>query len=107
MTHRITIRPKASIDTDECFDYIREKDEEAAMRFFDAIRETFANLARMPRMGKRYGRGPESASPLRQWPVKGFRSYLIFYRVYAAEIEIIRILPASRDLTQLLKDELS
>jgi toxin ParE1/3/4 len=105
MTHRIKIRPKASIDTDDCFAYIVQNNEDSALRFFDAVRQTFADLARMPRVGKRYRHSAKPDLQLHQWPVRGFRAYLIFYRISETEIEIVRILPASRNLDQILANE--
>jgi toxin ParE1/3/4 len=48
MTRRIAIRPAASIDIDQHVDYLMQTDIAIAMRFFDAARQTFATLARMP-----------------------------------------------------------
>jgi toxin ParE1/3/4 len=75
------------------------------MRFFDAVRQTFADLGRMPGIGKRYHHSAKPKINLHQWPVRGFRAYLIFYQIHSAEIEIVRVLPASRNIHQILKDE--
>ncbi|BAY12274.1 type II toxin-antitoxin system RelE/ParE family toxin [Calothrix sp. NIES-2098] len=42
MTKRIIITPKASLDIDEHFAYIAQENSDAALHFFDAVRETFA-----------------------------------------------------------------
>jgi len=39
------------------------------------------------------------------WPVPGFRNYLIFYRIAADDIQILRVLHAARDLESTLEDE--
>lgn len=54
MTKRIVITPKASLDIDEYFAYIAQENPDTALLFFDSVRETFAQLARMPGMGSRY-----------------------------------------------------
>jgi toxin ParE1/3/4 len=107
MTHRIKIRPKANIDVDDCFLYLVQENEDAALNFFDAVRQTFADLGRMPGMGKRYQHPTRQDLNLHQWPVKGFRAYLIFYRIHAAEIEIVRVLPAVRNIDQILQNEIN
>jgi toxin ParE1/3/4 len=107
MTRTIVIRPKASLDLDDCFIFIAQNNEDAATRFFDSVRQTYANLARMPRMGTVYHATSDQNSDLRKWPVKGFRGYLIFYRVHETEIEIVRVLPAARNIDQILESDLN
>ncbi len=51
MTRQIVIRPKASDDLDEQFAYIAKDNMDAALRFFDATRETISQLAKMPGIG--------------------------------------------------------
>jgi toxin ParE1/3/4 len=104
MTHRIRTLPKADFDIDDCVAYIAEDNEDSALRFFDAVRQTFADLARMPGIGKRYSNVSHPDLNLHQWPVRGFRKYLIFYRIKEDEIVIERLLPASRNIDQIFKD---
>jgi toxin ParE1/3/4 len=40
MTKRIVITPRASQDIDEHFAYIAQNNPDAALRFFDAVRQT-------------------------------------------------------------------
>jgi toxin ParE1/3/4 len=79
MTKRIIITPKASLDIDEHFAYIAQSNNEAALKFFDSTRQTFAQLARFPGMGSLYSVDNYSLQGLRKWAVKGFKKYLIFY----------------------------
>lgn len=51
MTKRIIIRPRASADLDKQFAYIAANNFDAALRFFDAARQTFSQLAQMPGIG--------------------------------------------------------
>ena len=51
---KIIVRPQVNLDVEDYVDYLSQYDEDRAFRFFDAVRETFADLARMPGMGKRY-----------------------------------------------------
>lgn len=104
MSHRIFIRPAASVDLDQHVAYLIQNNSEAAMRFFDAARQTFAALARMPGIGRIYRTGEDETQDIRRWAVKGFKNYLIFYRSDDTVIEIIRILHAAQDLDRLLED---
>lgn len=105
MTKRIVLRPKASQDLDEQFAYIAETDLEAAFRFFDAARLTFAQIARMPGMGSLYPVANQRLQGMRKWAVKGFRRYIIFYCDCDNAVEIVRILSAARDISSILEGE--
>jgi toxin ParE1/3/4 len=39
---------------------------------------------------------------VRQWGIKNFQDYLIFYRLQDEQIEILRVLHGSRDLAGIL-----
>lgn len=105
MTRRILIRPLASQDLDDLFDYIAQNNPDAALRFFDATRQTIARLAQTPGLGSSYRVNNPRLAGLRKWGVKGFERYLIFYRSGDEILEVVRILPAVRDLTTLLEGE--
>jgi toxin ParE1/3/4 len=100
MNRGIVTRPQAMFDIDDCFIFMAQSSEDKALQFFDAVRQTFAALARMPGMGSLYL--PMQHLDWRKWPVKGFRGYLIFYRVHENTIEILRVLPTSRDIDLIL-----
>lgn len=51
MTKSIVITPRASQDLDDHYAYIAQNNSDAALRFFDATRQTFAKLAQMSGMG--------------------------------------------------------
>ncbi|MBV9388233.1 MAG: hypothetical protein JOZ78_17570 [Chroococcidiopsidaceae cyanobacterium CP_BM_ER_R8_30] len=59
MRGRISIRPAASIDIDAARCLPDVKQPQTAMRFFDAARQTFATLARMPKVGRIYRNGED------------------------------------------------
>ncbi|MGJ5631779.1 type II toxin-antitoxin system RelE/ParE family toxin [Nostoc sp. CALU 1950] len=105
MTKRIVITPKASLDIDEYFAYIAQDNPDTALLFFDSVRETFAQLARMPGMGSRYPLENLRLQGLRKWAVKGFKKYLIFYFERDESIEVVRILYAGQDIERILEQE--
>jgi toxin ParE1/3/4 len=94
----IIISVEASTDLSEYYDFIAQSNPTTALRFFDAARQTFAQIARFPEIGARY----QSEQDLRKWHVKGFRKYLIFYRFRSRSIEILRIIYANRNIDQIL-----
>ncbi|WP_017747469.1 type II toxin-antitoxin system RelE/ParE family toxin [Scytonema hofmannii] len=79
MTLRIFITPKANLDIDDLFNYIAQNNPDAALRFFDATRNTIAKLAQTPGLGSIYYVNTPRLQGLRKWGVKGFEKSLIFY----------------------------
>jgi toxin ParE1/3/4 len=54
MNRRILIHEDASLDLQEHCNYLAQNNRDSAFQFFDAARQTFAALARMPGMGNLY-----------------------------------------------------
>jgi toxin ParE1/3/4 len=104
MTRRISILPAASIDIDQHVAYLIQNNPKVAMRFFDAARQTFAALARMPSIGRIYRKDEDETQDIRRWTVKGFKNYSIFYRFDTTVLEIIRVPHAAQDLDRFLED---
>lgn len=105
MSKQIVITAKASTDLDAHFAYIAEGDMEAALRFFDAARATFAQIARLPKIGNLYPLKNPKLKGLRKWPIKGFKKYLIFYLNYDSEVQIVRVLYGSQNLFKILEKD--
>ncbi len=101
----ILITPKASKDIDNITDYIAENNPDAALRFFDATRQTIAKLAQTPQIGSLYPLANSRLQGLRKWKVKGFDKYLIFYLIENNLLKIIRIIHVSRDISTILNQE--
>ena len=102
MTRQIFITPKANEDLDNYFAYIAENNPNAALRFFDAARQTFANLARIPGMGNPYSMRNLRLQGLRKRAIAGFENYLIFYH-NDERIDILRVFHAARDIKSILE----
>jgi toxin ParE1/3/4 len=103
MTRRILIHENATIDIHEHFGYLAQNNQDQAFRFFDAARQTFAALARMPGMGQIYESEEDDILNIRKWSVKNFKKYLIFYRYDDEIIEILRVIQANSNFAPLLK----
>lgn len=86
----ITKRPKAKSDLTEIWDYIADDSEAQADKFLDRVDSTIRTVASTPYMGRSR---KELSEGLRSFPVG---QYLIFYRLIANGIEIVRVLHGSR-----------
>ena len=103
MSGTIVVQPAAEQDLDEHADYLAESSFETAVRFSRAVAETFQQIASLPMMGSpRRFRNPALVG-LRMWRVRGFESYLIFYRPTDDGIEVLRVLHGARDIEALLE----
>ena len=94
-------RPQVIRDLIELATYIAEDNMDASDRFLVATEETFKQLAQTPKMGKRCQFSPNLID-VRQQAIKGFRRYLIFYRLIDSEVEILRVIHRARDIEDIL-----
>ncbi|OUC16123.1 MAG: hypothetical protein B0A82_03275 [Alkalinema sp. CACIAM 70d] len=104
MSRTIAIYPQVEKDVQGIYRYIAANDRDRAITFFDAVRETFADLARMPGLGQVYESGENDLVNLHRWFVKGFKTYLIFYLFDDVSITIVRVIDGRRDLTEILNE---
>jgi toxin ParE1/3/4 len=101
----IFVRHAAELDAFGYFQYIRENNPEAALRFLEAIDGTVENLARQPLKGRlRKFRGRDLKN-IRSWRVDGFENYLIFYRFAGMRLEILRIKHGAMDFPLALRQD--
>src|SRR6266446_1253097 len=100
---RIVIRPGAESDLDGIYAYLARKSQTAAERFLEAAQLAFENLAIMPELGGRSESRHRVLADLRVWPIRGFRKYLIFYRIMPDGIEIRRVIHGARDIESLFE----
>jgi toxin ParE1/3/4 len=76
----------------------------AALRFLDAVDATFQKICEQPLAYQRFDLGLPGFETLRKCSVKGFRGFLVFYRVDAEMVEIIRVLHGARDILRLFEE---
>src|SRR3989442_1571522 len=98
MPRRIDIRPQAYVDLAEISDYIAHDRPSSAKRFLLAAERTFAWLAAHSDLGMPCGFEHSLVADVRWWRVKGFKSYLIFYRQIERGIQVVRVLHGARDI---------
>jgi toxin ParE1/3/4 len=98
------IRPRATIDVADIFEHLAVASPGAALRFYDAYSAALLRIRRMPEAGGRLLLSELEEQHFRYVFPKGFRRYLIFYQLTATNVEVVRVLHASRDLVTALRD---
>jgi toxin ParE1/3/4 len=86
-------------------DYISIDNLDAGDRFLYAAEATFQQIARTPGIGRLSGFTDPSMSQIRQYPVKGFKKYLVIYQLIDDTIDVIRVIHGSRDLEHILNPD--
>jgi toxin ParE1/3/4 len=104
--HTIVIALPARADINRNYDYLSQINPDSALKFFDSTRQSFAEIARNPEIGHIYIINNPRLKGLRKWQVRGFRKYLIFYRVQETSVAILRVLQGNQDIKRILSDEL-
>ena len=99
---RLIVSKEADTDTDDIEFYITLDSEDAGRRFSAAVRETFTFLLENPGAGRMRERVSNQSLAIRQWPVRGFSNYLIFYRPIDDGIQILRVLHGAQNLSDVL-----
>jgi toxin ParE1/3/4 len=88
----------AEVEIDQAVEWIgRERGENAALSFLEAVYGAFQLLARHPEAGRRRA---DLLTDVRAFPV---HSYLVIYREHASHVSISRVIHQKRDLKKALK----
>jgi toxin ParE1/3/4 len=99
-------RPIIIQDLITCATYIGSNNLDASDQFLFAAESTFKQLIEMPRIGRISGFTHPQLSAVRQLPIKGFKSYLVFYQIQPDTIDIIRVLHSARNIEKILENEI-
>lgn len=105
MTARPVIpRALAARDVDDAIAHYQvEGGQDLALRFIDALQQSFQRIARHPGVGSpryAYELGLEG---LRAWKLRRF-PMLVFYREQPDHIDVWRVLQAQRDVPSWMRD---
>lgn len=103
-TFGLRVLPAADSDVDDIAAYIARDSIEQATRFYDAANATYKMLLEDPRRWGFYGFSQPRLTDVRKRSVIGFPNYLVFYRIDADMVEIIRVLHGARDLSTLFEE---
>jgi toxin ParE1/3/4 len=99
-------RPQARLDLLEQFLYLAEEANiEVAERYYAAIEQTCARLAKHPLSGTPHDSGVARLEGMRRAPVSGFTAYLLFYMPRRSGIDVVRVLHGARDIEHLFANE--
>lgn len=103
MSRQLIIRNRATQDLRQQANYIFSSGSvDAAEQFLELAEATFAQILTVPRIGKSLDFLSERMGEVRQWRIKNFQDYLVFYRLQDERVEILRILHGARDLDNIL-----
>lgn len=94
----VRLRSAAESDVVAHARYLEERSPLAASRFLDAFDAALALIGHSPGIGGRCRFQNPLFEGIRAWPIGGFKSHLIFYRLLADEIEVVRVVHGARDL---------
>lgn len=92
---KYSLSEQADVDIDEIEAYIAADNVDAALAFDARLTKVFEMLAEHDQAGRAR---PELSAGLRSFP-EG--NYLVFYRVWAQQVTIVRVLHAARDLDEI------
>ena len=87
---RVLKRPVFLLDVSECADYLfTEAGEEVARRWKDSLDKTMALISKFPEIGRLRHDLPFPG--IRTFFLKEFPRYLVFYRLEAEAIDLLRV----------------
>ncbi|MBE9129379.1 MULTISPECIES: type II toxin-antitoxin system RelE/ParE family toxin [unclassified Coleofasciculus] len=86
--------------------YISQDNLDAGDRFLYAVEATFQQIAKLPGIGRFSGFTHPRLTQVRQFPVKGFKNYLIYYQVQEDIIDIMHVFQGSQNIPTILQQEL-
>ena len=98
MAFQVIVRNRATQDIRQQANYILVNgNRESGEKFLEFVESAFAQLAITPNMGKVVSSLSDMGA-IRQWRIKNFKDYLIFYKVQEERVEVLRVLHGARDL---------
>jgi toxin ParE1/3/4 len=103
MSLKLIIRDRATQDLRQQANYILINGSAAtAEQFLELAEATFDRILTVPRIGKSLEFLSDRMGEVRQWRIKNFQDYLVFYRLQEDRVEILRVLHGARDLGNIL-----
>jgi toxin ParE1/3/4 len=105
MNYRLIIKNRATQDLRQQANYILiNGNADVAVKFLNAAELTFAQLGKTPGIGKVTQLVVSRLGEIRQWRIKHFKDYLVFYLIQDATVEILRVFHGARDLADVLSE---
>ncbi len=101
---RLVRSERSDDDVREVVEYLlREASASIAVRFIDALEESYLLLQSQPEIGRLYVPENSELQGIRSWRVHHFEHYLVFYQVLEDVVRIARVLHGSRNLWAVLE----
>jgi len=100
----LVVRPRADIDLAAHFLYLSERNPQAALRFDKAIAAALRKIQSDPCIGPRLAHEKTRHLDLRFYRPKGFRQYLVIFRLHDHTIYVSRILHGSQNIETAILD---
>jgi len=101
MSRSIAVSDEARYDIVDISYKIAEDSLDTADRFASTINEVFEQLSEFPSLGVSRNYDNPKLTGMRMWPVPHFEKYLVFYTSTDSDLQIVRVLHGSRDITDL------
>ena len=99
MTRRPRVFPRAQADLEDIFAYFDlQSDGDTSARFLACFEQTLRSLCEFPTRAPEVRAGQGELFAVRRWPVRGFRNYLVFFRVEESSVDIVRVLHGAREI---------
>lgn len=94
----VLLRHDAQRDVVDAIDYdLTEASERVALDFVDALESAYRHIGRAPTTGSSRDAHELNLPGLRSWPLSRF-PYLVFFFEHPEQIDVWRVLHASRDI---------
>jgi toxin ParE1/3/4 len=104
MKGKARIRRAAVEDLFEIANHIAQRNLSAGIRFYLAAKRQIQQIADHPRGGTKFYKTKRAElAELRFWPIRRYRTYLIFYLPTDDGIDVIRVLHGARYLPSILR----
>ena len=95
----------ATDDIAELYSYFLEHGENLAEKFMDCLYATYERIASMPGLGELYHFRDPVMRDVHIRKIKKFPNHLVFYRIEADKIVIVRVLHGARDYMNLFNTD--
>ncbi|MBD2197894.1 MULTISPECIES: type II toxin-antitoxin system RelE/ParE family toxin [Calothrix] len=99
-------RPQVIRDLIDLATYIAQDNLNVSDSFLIAAEATFKQLAKTPAIGKVCQFTNPNLADIRQISIKGFKKYLIFYRITESAVDILRVIHSARDIESIFDENL-
>lgn len=103
MKYRVYLLPRAELDQADIYQYLAQESAALAQRFLDGVAETIDSLRDSALPGMPWQSDHPRLASVRWSPVRGFKIYLLIFRLDFERLEVIRIVHGARDIESLLR----